>query len=278
MNERELAKEIRQDLQSAAAGRDRVLYLEGKTDVPILLALLGAEGEREVSNAILYDGVLIRGLRDRGGSGSCAVVQRLDVARRLGYPGIFGVLDGDGEPLAVLAQEFDAPHAGPCFRWKTYCIENLLASTAWPTSWGQEPDWRRTIADFAPYVAINRLGTDLRDRLKPLHLDRFVNPSPGSLHTADDLLRKLREGKHKLAGLDVEAMLAAELKGFHATIERDMGEAHAFVNGKWLVNAFASHHTRLNPELCREEWTRHVRERGGAPEIRDWWRRTIAPA
>ena len=77
MNERELLREFARDVQSAADGRRRVLYLEGKTDVPILLALLGARDERDVSNGVLHDGVWSAGLaaaargpvRWRSGSG-----------------------------------------------------------------------------------------------------------------------------------------------------------------------------------------------------------------
>ncbi len=277
MTERGLATELRQDLQRAAAGRGRVLYLEGKTDVPILLGLLGAQGEREVPGGVLHDGVLIRGLSERGGSGRSAVAQRLAVAVREGYPGIFGVIDGDGEPLAALAPEFDAPHSGPRFRWKTYCVENLLVLAGWPTQWDPAPDWQEALAAFAPYVALNRLGSGLRERLRPLQLDRMVNPPQGRLYTADEILGKLRAGKHELAGLDVEAMFAAELELFRSTLARDVAEAHALVNGKWLVNLFAAQRTGRTPAQCRDDWTGYLREAGGSAEIRCWWRRTIAP-
>ena len=58
MNERELLKELARDVQSAAAGRRKVLYLEGKSDAPILLALLGASEGRAVSNGVLHDALL----------------------------------------------------------------------------------------------------------------------------------------------------------------------------------------------------------------------------
>lgn len=143
MNERELLKELARDVQSAAGGN--VVYLEGKTDVPILLGLLSAGGEQAVTGGVLYEGVLIRGLRDRRGSGSTAVSQRIAVAQRHGYSGILGVLDGDGAALVTLASDFDAPHAGPRFRWKAYCIENLLVRAGWPGAWGPAPDWREVM-------------------------------------------------------------------------------------------------------------------------------------
>lgn len=275
MNERELQREIVADLQRAAAGRGAVLYLEGKTDVPILLALLGAQEVRAMPEGVLFEGVLIRGLRD--GSGSSAVAQRLEVAQRSGYPGIFGIIDGDGEALAALAPAFDAPHVGPKFRWKAYCIENLL-TRAWPAAWGPAPDWREVFAAFAPYVALNRLGSELRGRMRPLQLDRFINPPQGPLQTAEELLASLRAGKHLLAGLDIEAMLAVELELFMTTLDGGLEAAHALLNGKWLVNAFAPYRTRRTPKQCRDEWATCLCDAGGDAEVRSWWRRTIAPA
>lgn len=279
MNERELATRIRQDLQRAAAGRGRVLYLEGKTDVPILLALLGAQHPLEVSDAVLHDGVLIRGLRgDRDGSGSSAVTQHLEVARRHVYPGVFGVLDGDGEELHALAAEFDAPHAGPRFRWKSYCIENLLARGGWPEPWGPAAGPQEALRAFAPYVALNRVGSELRGRLRQLRLHRFIRPTYDELHTADEVLGMLRAGKELLAGVDVVALFAAELDAFHAALARDLDEAHALLNGKWLVDVFAPRRTGRTQTQCRDEWTEHLRRAGGDPEIKAWWRRVVAPA
>jgi hypothetical protein len=278
MNEQWLCKEIEKDLQAAAAGRGVVLYLEGKTDVPILLALLGARDEREVSGGVLHDGVLIRGLRDRGGSGSSAVKQRLDVAQRRGYPGIFGVLDGDGAALGTLASEFDAPHPGPLFRWKGYCIENLLASACWPEAWGVTPEWSAVLAAFAPYVALNRLGFDVRRRLERLRLDRFLNPDRSRpLEATEVFVAKLRDGKHELLNLEIEAMFSVELDAFMAALATSLDDAHALLNGKWLVSAFAPQHTGRTQEQCRDEWAMHLRSIGGDPEIKAWWRRTVAP-
>lgn len=277
MNERELLREFARDVQSAADGRRRVLYLEGKTDVPILLALLGARDERDVSNGVLHDGVLVRGLGSRG-SGSSAVAQRLGVAQRHRYAGIFGVIDGDGEAREVLAPEFDGPHAGPGFRWKTYCIENLMVRACWPSAWGPAPDWRKVMTTFAPYVALNRLGLELRQRLNRLGLDRFQRPGLAEeLLTAEQVRSRLREGKREISNLDVEAMFSAELEHFQAALATSVDEAHALLNGKWLVETYASRCTKLPPDACREVWARHLREIGGDPEIKAWWQRTIAP-
>ena len=269
---KKLIVEIGQDLQSAGGGP--VVYLEGKTDPPILLALLGASGERETSRGVLYQGVLIRGL-DPGGSS--AVEQRLRVAREAKSAGIFGVLDGDGRPLRELIPEFDGPHAGPQFRWKGFCIENLLARATWPEPWGVMPDWRAVLTDFAPYVAINRLRLELSGRLQRLDLSGSREPNYGRpLVTRQAFIDKLRAGKHELAGLEIEAMFSAELDSFLATLEGSVDEAQAVLNGKWLVDVFASQRMKRTQAQCRDEWTAYLRSIGGDPEIKAWWGRTFA--
>lgn len=276
VNEKELQKELAEDVYGAAGGK--VVYLEGKTDVPILLGLLGAQGEQEVTGGVLYGGALIRGLRDRRGSGSTAVQQRIAFAQRHGIRGILGVLDGDGESLVSLASDFDPPHAGPQFRWKTYCIENLLVRAGWPGVWGPAPDWRAVMDSYAPYVAINRLELELLVRLKRVGLGQYVRPgSTQASWTAAEVLQRLRAVKHELMGLDVEDMFSTELAHFKAALAVSVDEAHALLNGKWLVDVFAAKHTRTTPEVCRVEWAQHLREIGGDPEIKGWWRRVVAP-
>ena len=263
-----LIVEIGQDLQSAGA----VLYLEGKTDVPILLGLLGASSTGKTSRGVLYEGVLIREV-----GGSSAVEQRLKVAREAKIPGIFGVLDGDGRPLSELIPEFDAPHAGPQFRWKGYCIENLLARAGWPEPWGARPDWRAVLADFAPYVAINRLGTELRGSLQRLDLNGALDPNRmRRLDTREEFIARLRAGQHELAGLEIEALFSRQVDGFMAALDTSLDDAHALLNGKWLVDFFAVRHTRQPQERCRSEWVESLRLSEGDPEIKAWWRRTFA--
>src|SRR5688500_16263720 len=99
MSERELLVKLEDDLRLAAEGRRRVLYLEGRTDVQILLGLLGRAEATSMPDSVLHDGALIRGLTDKNkfGAGAKAVRQRVKLATDRGYPGIFGVLDGDGE-------------------------------------------------------------------------------------------------------------------------------------------------------------------------------------
>src|SRR5256885_507403 len=106
MNLVALAQEIRADLQRAPA--QIVIYLEGKTDVDPFFALLG----RATPEDGVHQGVFVKGLRDRGGGGS-AVRARVNVAIQFPFPGVFGIVDGDGLPLATLSQTFDHPYAGP---------------------------------------------------------------------------------------------------------------------------------------------------------------------
>lgn len=274
MSDRSVQQNIEDDLQDAATGRGRVLYLEGKSDVSILLALLGAGDERIATRGVLHDGVLLRHL-----NGSTAVAQHLAVAHEHNIRGIFGVLDGDGDPLTTLAAGFDPPHAGPRFRWKGYCIENLLARTPWPDAWGAPPDWREVLASFAPYVAINRLGTALRTRLDRVGLLRLINPTSAQApRDVDSFLAVLRTSKHELANLEIESLFAAELGDVNSVLDTGLDAAHALVNGKWLVDAFAARRTNLlRKHECRDAWTAHLRATGGDPETLAWWRRTIAP-
>jgi hypothetical protein len=267
--------EIMDDLQSAGPGRGAIVYLEGKTDVAILLALLGATDPRETSRGVLHEGVLICGLDD---GGSSRVRQRLGVARQAGIPGIFGVVDGDGKTLAELASEFDTPYRGPGFRWKGYCIENLLARAGWPGPWGPEPDWRVALTELAPYVAFNRFTGKLRERLKDMGVVNFRHPAyPSPLHTGDDFVSVIGDVRKRLPELDIDGMFRDELAGCVAAIAQSLDEAHTLVNGKWLIEDLARRRTGFSQERCREEWAAHVRALGGDPEIRAWWRRVVAP-
>lgn len=270
MNERELAREIQDALRRAPRG---VLYVEGQTDVPILFALLGVAPP---SDGIWQD-VLVKGLSGAmggGGSGGRAVEQRVIFAARRRYGSIWGVVDGDGEPLAGLSGQFDPPHPGPLFRWKAYCIENLLVKTGWPPSWGAPPDWRDILTRYAPYVALNRLGRRVRAALEVLGLHRFHAPvAHEPLVTAADILAALRRDRRHLDEIDVPAAFDAEVASLQATIARDVDEAHALVNGKWLIDAFAVTATGASKDECRAAWCDHARAGGGLAEVRDLWRR-----
>ncbi|MBK7825695.1 hypothetical protein [Nannocystis sp.] len=273
MSSKAVLDRIVDDFQSAAPGRGVIVYLEGKTDPPVLLALLGAIDADETANGVLHDGVLIRSL-----GGSEEVEQRIEVARKAGVVGVFGVLDGDGRGLNEVAMQFDAPYPGPQFRWKGYCIENLLARAGWPPAWGVEPDWRAEMASYAPYVALNRLGSELRGRMKRLDLDGYLRPDRSRpLRQPEEFTEMFRDGKHELANLDVDAMFSKEYAAVGHTIEQSLDGAHTLIDGKWLINDLAPRRTGFSQERCREDWTVHVRAAGGDPEICAWWRRAVAP-
>jgi hypothetical protein len=138
-----------------------VIYLEGKTDVDLLLPLAGVA--RPSSG--IHKQVSIVGL-----NGGNEVRAHLQVAEksgrggRLGRGGVFGIIDGDGRELKELKTSFLPPHQGSLFSWPTYCIENLL-SIAWPQPWGAEPDWAAVLGCYIPYAARNRVVNQLQSAL-----------------------------------------------------------------------------------------------------------------
>lgn len=192
MNEMLVLREMTADLQAAPARM--VIYLEGKTDVPVFFALLGVAPPRDS----VHQGVVVRRLSDGPGSGNEAVRGRVGVAAgRQGYEGVRGITDGDGESLTALAALFDAPHTGPCFSWKSYSIENMLAKVGWPAEWGEAPVWRDVLLDHVSYVAVNRLHRELRRSLETLRLARFAHPTlEEPLRTKEEVGAALARDKH----------------------------------------------------------------------------------
>lgn len=269
MNEAALLREMTADLQVAPA--HKVLYLEGKTDVPILFALLGVAPPRDGT----HQGVLVRGLKDTSGSGGQAVRVRTSLAARTrGYEGVFGITDGDGADLSELAAAFDAPHRGPCFSWKAYCIENLLAKACWPAAWGDLPSWVDVLLDHVPYVALNRLQRELRQSLETLRLARYTHPTlEEPLRTTQEVAAALARDKHLVAGYDVEARFAQEAAAIEAAIRASLDEGHALVNGKWLVDVFAPRRLGApwNKHTCRERWTEAASAAGGPGLVTGLW-------
>jgi hypothetical protein len=163
VNETELLQELQQARQLAP----RVVFVEGPTDLPVFFGLIGIPRPR----LDVHDGVLVKAL-----SGRSRVRAMVELAARSGIRGIFGITDGDGEPLATLTASFAPPFAGPLFRWPTYAIENLLVKTGWPPSWGAAPDWSQVLLDHVPYVALNALVRELRQSLRTLRLAAFAEP------------------------------------------------------------------------------------------------------
>ena len=271
MSGRELLSEIEADLQKARF----VVYLEGKTDPDMFFALLGIH--RPAGD--IHQDVYVRGLSGRGSGGS-AVSARVRVAASHGYGlvpqagGVLGVIDGDGRELPRLAAEFDAPHDGPWFSWKGYCLENLLARAAWPTGWGTCPDWKGVLSEYRPYAAPNRVHVELRTALETLGLAKFTHPQQGHpLLTNREIKAALDKDRHLIAGRDVGATFDTESKKVGGFIAASVEAGHAMVNGKWLVRHYAPKATGKPEDRCRSEWCEAVRAGDGLPEVLDFWER-----
>jgi len=268
MNEVELLRELRADLQNAPA--QKVLYLEGKTDVPIFFALLGLTPPRDG----LHQGVLVKGLKDKSGQGSSAVRLRVDLAKKREIPQIYGLLDGDGRSLPDLSAHFDPPFAGPLFQWKAYCIENLLVRTGWPPTLGPDPDASSLLRELAPYAAINRLAVRIQSDLRELGLLSYQKPildKPSK--TIPEFVEILEAGAQRFETLDLVQVFQDEHRTIAQTIQDSEHEAHTHINGKWLVDILAARHARRHPDECRKAWLEHAITVGGLPEARDLWQR-----
>ncbi len=271
----QIRREIQSDLARSRAGR--VVYLEGKTDPEPFLALLGVEPSdaRQDGSSFAHDGVLIRGLDEQSGSGSRAVEAYVEVGGELAGR-VVGIRDGDGQDAAMLASQFDPPHMGPLFRWKAYCIENVVAQAAWPAAWGARPDWQDELRRYAPYVALNRMGGTLRKVLADLGLARHSQPALGAaLLTESDVTRRLGEGKRKLAEIDPEQRFREEAAAFRSG---SLVEMHARLNGKWLFDVFAPERMKRPAAACRAEWIGAVVAAGGSAEIKSFWTRLVGSA
>ncbi len=276
MNDIERLKRIENDLQKAPT----VIYLEGKTDPEIFFALLGVARP----GSSIHNDVYVVGL-SKGGSGGTEVQELVRVADnnnqagQLGQGGIFGVIDGDGRDLAALGGEFDNPFVGPVFSWKAYCIENMLAKTAWPSAWGNESNWTNVLDQYAPYAALNRVHRSLQNDLKTLHLHRFRNPQLGqALVQADSIQTTLEQDKGLITGRDVAAEFNAELAQVQADISSSLDAGHTQINGKWFVRHYAPTTANQNEQQCRKNWIAAVQNAGGLAEVRNWWQRVTGNA
>lgn len=272
----EILAEIDADLRLAPG--QRVVYLEGKTDVGPLFALLGVARSR----AGIHQGVLVRGLDAEGkrgrapGSGSEAVCRRVELAAQHGRANVYGVLDGDGRTLDAIAAGFGAPQDGPLFAWEGYCIENLLAQVTWPAQWGEAPEWEAVFRGYAAYVGLNRLHAEMRERLTTLRIHKFQNPQVDMpLLTSAEVQQALEGDRHLIGGVDVAARFAAEVEVYAREVESSLARGHMLLNGKWLVHHLAVSRSGEARETCRDVWSEAVREHGGSPAVRAWWQRVV---
>jgi hypothetical protein len=263
MNAAARLNRIQADLQRAG----NVIYCEGKTDPDILFGLLGIT---KPVNSVHGD-VYVVGLSS-GPSGRSEVQALLNIAETNGYNTIYGICDGDGKILSDLCSEFDPPHQGPLFRWKGYCIENMLAKAVWPPSWGSEPDWQTELLNYAPYAALNRIHINISIALGTLGLARFRNPQSGQpLEQASGIQSQLENDKLLIQGRDVAVEFNREYSMVSNAISQSIEEGHALINGKWFLRHLAPTRTSRNEDFCRQAWIAAVQQAGGAPEIRDWW-------
>jgi hypothetical protein len=269
--------ELLRDVQRAVRSK-RVIYLEGKTDRDAFAALIGVW---PAPTDDLYDGVLVRGLRDKQGSGSNTLELMRRVAEEIGISGqISMVRDGDGEPFEQLSASFEG--VGPLFYWPTYCIENLLAQVegGWPASWGAEPDWADVMRGYAPYVALNKIHSTIQGHLKTLQIASFTNPTTAMpLLDAQQVFEKLRADRDLIAGYDVASTFQGFVDHFIEITQREtLDEAHAALNGKWLVNHYAANLSGQSPDNCRALWCEAVAAAGGHPGVKAWWERRFKRA
>ncbi|HEY0134111.1 MAG TPA: hypothetical protein VGB85_08525 [Nannocystis sp.] len=272
MDDRAIGQELERDLLRAAA-TGKVLYLEGPTDLLMLLGLLG----REPPTVVPEEGMPVDGVWVRGISGSKAVEQRIDVAGRLGFRDFRGIVDGDGKDLEALAATFDPPFNGPLYHWKAYCLENLLTECSWP-NWGPAPDWRSVLAAYIPYAALNRVVAAAQERWRSLGVARFGRPIfDQPRRTTEEIRNQLHRDASDLRDLgDLVGLYDAEVNRCETALATSLSHAHALVNGKWLVEVHAAEASRGSPERCRQAWAMHVGRTGGHPEVVAWWRRLQA--
>lgn len=267
--EKEVLAQIDNDLFTAAAAQ--VIYLEGKSDPAIFFGLLGVPAPAPIA---MHKGTVVKGLSATEGSGNTAVRQIVEVGGRLRPGKVFGIVDGDGEPLNSLAPMFDSPHPGPLFAWKVYSIECLLALLPWPPLWGDPPDWIRELDVYTPYVAMNRLRKTLEHRIDVLRLDRFWNPAVGAAtETVPSIQAALQKNKNLLAGLDVVDEFRREVQAFQSALAAALADGLAFLNGKWLLRHFMVTRSGKTPDYWQTEWARYAALVGGLKDVRELWER-----
>lgn len=275
-SDRELVAELEQDLRLSPSGK--VLYFEGRTDVPVFLGLLGQPLPETIqTEGLAVDGIWIRGLGARHGSGGRAVRARVRIAHERGYGSIRGLVDGDGKDYDTLMPGFEAPADGEAHRWPTYCIESWLPQSGWPEDWGTEPDWHAVLDGYLPYAALNRVVARVQQDLSTLGIARFAHPAPGLLETLAQVRERL--GATETPSLTTAALIEAfdaEVERCRSALAQSLAHAHALVNGKWLVDHHAQGMTGKNSEHCRRHWSSHVAALGGQPLVRAWWDRFVA--
>jgi hypothetical protein len=113
----------------------------------------------------------------------------------------------------------------------------------------------------------------LIDALKKLGIAKFTDPVPGELKTDREIKAALEADQHLVHGTMIADRFEMELIAFRAMVARNLDEAHALLNGKWLVEHLGPTATGWTKARCRADWIAHAISVGGLPEVRDWWER-----
>jgi hypothetical protein len=274
--DRALIVELEKDLRLSPTGK--VLYLEGHTDVPVFLGLVGHPLPETIeTEGLAVDGIWIRGLGARQGSGGHQVRRLVRVAHERAYGPIRGLIDGDGEPYDALISGFRESGAGEPHRWPTYCIENWLPQSGWPPEWGDAPRWSEVLEAYVPYAALNRVVARVQNHLASSGVAKHAHPAQGPLETVAQVRARLGGAEPPpLAGTDLVAAFDAEVERCRSALARSLSHGHALINGKWLVDHHACAVTGEAREHCRRTWSSHVAALGGHPMVREWWARFVA--
>ena len=250
---------------------ERVLILEGTSDVQILCALLGGNPPPTVAIPVLDD-VALLGLNKRSGSGKEAVEFHVSLAADRGIPHVYGIVDGDGAALDDCLVRFDSPFTGPLFQWPAYSIEGMLALGARPDRLGIRDDasFLAKLDPYLPLAALNRMIVRVRDSLGRQRLTGFNKPSlDAELHTEAQLKERVRAVAADLE--NVQSMLDEELETVRQRHARGLQATLTAIDGKWLTSHLAGGGNAL------EDWCDTVRAAGGVNTVKDWWRRCIVP-
>lgn len=272
--DRELLNQMDGDLRRSQRGR--VVYLEGKTDVPIFFALLGLPlppGTEQ--DGYRQDGCLVRGLTTHSGKGG--VRKRIELAQKTArfHGRFFGFVDGDGETSRRAAAD-ELSQQQPLLTWPTYCIENLLVQAPFPPAFGPAPDWPTVFLRYRPYVALSRIHRELQGALAALRLPGLLHPNPQqplcSLEHAEAALQREARTIDEYRVLD---RFHAEVSRFEQAVQAGLPAAHALLDGKWLVQGVA-HECGMTQEDCQQTWQGYVAQAGGHPQIRPLWPKLLA--
>lgn len=239
-----------------------VVYLEGRTDPDYLAALVGRPAVRLLDKVVEVDGVVVVG-RD----GRASVEAHVALGRDHGVQ-CFGVVDSDGSTLGSAV----GVGPGPLWRWPTYSVENLFV-VAWPSAWGDVPEFDEVLAGYAPYAAVNRVVRDLGDDLRTLGLVRYRAPTAHPDPVRPPLNVEAEAARLRGASVPSAVELAERLLAEHRAILA--GDLSVAVNGKWLIDAYAVGRTGLSKDDVRTTWCDTVRAAGGHPTVTQWWQEHI---